>query len=338
MTQTHLPTVAIKSQSERTDRMTKPLDTTAIEYRVDPSDPWAADIYIIETPDREMLKTVIQRPFRNTKVLFRMRGDPYWGIHHWIGNGIKRKIALWQLSQVDGCLAIARHQAEKYVEKARRPTHLVPLSIDTDDWPTVAHQDGDLRIVSLTNLMYPDKIDPIVDAAPAVDDVLAEVGGYWRVCGRGKYEDRLRNGLSGLDHVEYAGYVDATDELANANVMVHLSELDVFANAMLEGMASNLPVVTNPHPAFTPHRPALRTVDSTAELCDLLKSLRNSSTRQVLGERGREYVNTNFTHERVGEIFESALVDFHQGDYLDATVLDGPWLDAPEVFGTGMPK
>jgi len=274
---------------------------------------------------------VLRRPLHDAQLLFRMRGDPYWGIHHWIGNGLKRQVALRMLKHVDGCLAMARHQAEKYVDKAGRPTRMVPLSIDANAWPTVAHADHELRLVSLTNLMYPDKIDPLLEVAPEVNDLLREVGGRWRICGDGKYVGRLIDGLRGLPHVEYGGFVDANAELAQSNVMVHLSELDVFCNAVMEGMASHLPVVTNSHPAFTAHSPPLRTVGGTSSLVELLRSLATPETRQVLGDGGAEYIRERYSHERVGRIWRNALFEFHRADEQPARVLDT--VDEPVAGG-----
>lgn len=307
------PSVAIMSQSERTDRITKPLATTGMNYDVDPADPYQRDILIVETPDRDMLKQVLSKPVhRDTTLLFRMRGDPYWGIHHWMDSKIKQKMALRMLRYVDGCVAIAPHQAQKYVEKAGNPTHIVPLSKDADEWPDINHTDSELRILSLTNCMYPQKMRPLVEAAPAVERALERHGGRWVIGGKGIYADRLEQQLEEYEHITFGGYVDAKKEMEQANLMLHLSYFDSFANAILEGMASNVPVITTDYVAFSDQNLPVHTTDNLEEIDSILDGYTDPEKRQSVGDRNQAHVREYYNHERVGEAWNTTLLDFHQ--------------------------
>jgi len=316
------PSVAILSQSDRTDRITNPLTYSKIPFDVDSANPYEHDILIVETPDREMFKEVLKRPLHDTQVLFRMRGDPYWGIDEWIGNGIKRQLALRMLKYVDGCVALAPHQAEKYVTKTGNPTHIVPLSIDTREWPSTNHTDEELRILSLTNCMYPRKVDPIIDAAPVVEDVLADVGGYWRIGGKGRHEDKLRKALKGYTHVEFGGYVDAKEELRDANLMLHLSQFDSFANAIMEGSASTLPVITTDYVAFTDHNLPVETISDHDDLRRKLLDYRHPVARQGRGHDNEAHIAEYYNHQRVGRAWQRAILDFYRKRSLPGGVLE----------------
>lgn len=311
------PTVAILSQSERTWQINAALATTDIDYAIDPTDPYQYDIIVIETPDRRMFKEVLKRPLHDTTVLFRMRGDPYWGIHHWYDGPLpvrkaKQYLALKQLDWVDGCLAIAPHQARKYMHHTGNPTRQVTLSRDVDNWPTASHASEKLRILSLTNCMYPQKTRPIIEYAPAVESVLQDSGGYWHIGGKGRYADELAEGLADYDHIQFEGYVDAKERLADANLMLHLSYFDSFAGAILEGMASTLPVITTDHPAFTENDLPVETIDGSAnQLKTLLRRYTDPGRRQPIGDRNESHIAERYSHERLGERWRHVLCWFH---------------------------
>lgn len=307
------PSIGIMSQSDRTDKITNPLATTKLNYTVDPSDPYEHDILIAETPDRDMFRRVLSKPLhRDTTLLFRMRGDPYWGIHHWMDNRVKQKIALQMLRYVDGCVAIAPHQAEKYAQKTGNATHIVPLSIDADEWPDTNHTDEELRIVSLTNCWYPAKFKALIEGAPAVERALDRHGGQWIIGGKGRHAERLQEEMAKYEHIDFRGYVNATETLDWANLMLHLSYFDSFANAILEGMAASLPVITTDHVAFTDQNLPVHATDGLTNLDSVLADYTDADHRQTIGDRNQAHVREFYNHERVGSAWNTALLDFHR--------------------------
>lgn len=313
-----LPRTAFLSQSDRTWQTEAALDTTPVEYTVDPADPWDYDILVLETPDREMFRHVVEGRFEDTTVLFRMRGDPYWGIGHWYDGSIppvrwgKKALALKQLEWVDGCIAIADHQAAKYQQKTGNPTKIATLSRDTAAYPDTTHTDTEIRALTLTNCMYPNKIGPIIEHAAAVNDVLDDVGGQWVIGGKGRYADRLADAVEGLEHVTFPGYVDAKVRLADANLMLHLSDFDSFAGAVLEGCASALPVITTSHPAFTDSGLPVDPIDGSPErLKSLLYRYADPDERGKRGYANEEVVREEYSHERLGRRWMDVLQYFH---------------------------
>lgn len=307
------PRTAVLSQSNRTWQIEAALAQTPIEYEIDPDDPWEFDVLVIETPDRDMLQHVTTGKFKDTTTVFRMRGDPYWGIHHWHDHPFppvrkaKTYLALKQLEWVDCCFPIAKHQAETYRTKTGNPTRIVQLSREVDNWPTITHTDHELRILSLTNCDYPTKIKPLIEYAPAINTVLGDIGGQMVIGGDGRYADRLQNAVEGLEHVSYPGYVDARARLKSANLMLHLSEFDAFAGAILEGFASHIPVVTTDHPAFTNPEYPTDTIDSETELRQTLRAYATPEKRTASADAGMQCVKTRYSHDQLGKDWADAL-------------------------------
>lgn len=300
------PTVGIISPGDRIDKITKPLDTTEIRYKVNP-DHRNFDIIICDTPDRQMFKEVIRNKFRSNILLFRMRGDPYWGIDKWINSKIKQKLALSMLKHVDGCIAIADHQADKYWNKTSIDTKIIKTSIDPKEWPNTYHQFNFIRAITLTNAMYPNKINPIIKNVKKVDKYLEENKGKWYICGEGKYEERLELATNSLKNVQFVGYQDAKDVLNWANVMLHLSNFDSYANAILEGMASGLPVLASNYPAFTNPTYPINIVDNFSDIERLFDKYKYPKERTYAGRKNYKWIKNNATHEIVGKKWVSTL-------------------------------
>jgi glycosyltransferase involved in cell wall biosynthesis len=297
---------AIISPGDRTDRVTDPLDALDATYHVNPEDAPAHDVVICDTPDRQMLKAVAQCRLDGTPVLFRMRGDPFWGIDEWLDSRVKRAVLFRMLRSVDGCLAIAPHQAQKYARKTGVQTDLVTLPKAVTEWPDSVHRSTDLNILTLTNCVYPDKIEPLAEIAPLVDDVLED--SVWRIGSWSKGHDEwLREQLAPFDNVEFELRLDAEQELQQANLMLHHSRLDVLPNAVLEGLASRLPVITNDHVAFTQSAAPIDVTRTDAQLQATLEQYRDPAKRREAGERGHRYVRERHAPRRVGVELASAV-------------------------------
>lgn len=299
--------VAVVSPGDRTDRLTDPMEAVGLKHSVNPTDLTAHDVVVCDTPDREMLKAVARCRAAGVPVLFRMRGDPFWGIDEWVDSRVKKAVLFRMFRAVDGCVAIAPHQAEKFARKTGVPTDLTSLPKDASAWPNTVHTSTDLRILTLTNCVYPDKIEPLVEIAPVVDDLLTgeEV---WRIGSWSEgHDDYLREELAPYENIDFELRLDAKAELEQANVMLHHSRLDVLPNAVLEGMASRLPVLTNDHVAFTQSAAPLRVTRTRARLHRELERFRDPANRRDVGERGHRYVRERHDPTRVGNELVAAI-------------------------------
>jgi len=308
--------VAVIEQSGRSENLINPLRATEMDVAVDPADPYERDIVVLDTPDRQLAKEVLKKPLHDAVLVFRMRGDPFFGIDEWIDSRLKSWLARnVVIPGVDGCITITPAHARLFERKTGIHTAVSQLPAYPDRWPDTTHSDDELRILTLTNAVYWPKIEPLIEAAATVDDVLADVGGHWRICGDGNYEDKLGAAVEPYDNVSFLGYQDAESELDWANVMMHLSRLDGWPNAILEGMSTRLPVITNDHHAFVDRDRPNVVVESDAELRARLREYTDPERRQERGDSGARYVREKHNDATVGrayvEYFEQLLTEDH---------------------------
>jgi len=310
-TEHSIETVAIVSPGDRTDKLTDPLAETGVNVTVNPESFTDADAIICDTPDRQMFKVVCSKPLHATPVIFRLRGDPWWGIEEWIDSQPKRMLSTRMLRWCDGCLALGEHQAAKFRRRASTPTRIIRLPKRVAAWPDTEHRDHDLQIVTLTNGVYREKIDPLIDIMPAVHLALDD-DERWRIgsWSDSRHVDRLREAAGGYEAIEVGVGLDAHDELRRANLMIHFSELDVRCNAILEGMASGIPVLTNAHPAFVGPEVPTHVVEEDDYLCDALETYRDPRLRESVGADGMEYVAREHAPGQIGAELVDAITAF----------------------------
>lgn len=294
--------LAVIRPSGRVDKILRPLETTTIDVDVDPVDAYERDIVLFDKPGREMVKPILKGRLANAKVVYRMRGDFYREYDLEELHPLKQAFATQVLlPRLDGCLAVCRTFADMIARRSRvAPVGVAGLPICPDDWPTVEHAGESLRLLTLTNAHYLDKIQPIIDFAPAVDRCLGR-GDIWRVCGAGEYSDRLADALSQYNRIQFEGFADAAGVLAESNCMLHPSNLDGLPNSILEAMASKLPVITNDFRAFVEFDGPITTVSNDAELAAALKRARTPEWRESFGDAGWWFVQDNHTAETVGQ-------------------------------------
>jgi len=299
--------IAVLYPGNRADKLTWPLEHSAMDISVEPNYPYNRDIVICDNADRKLGLEVLKNRLADSQLVYRLRGDVFHELDLWGMNPIKHKIATkGVLPNVDGVIAVSDRLADKYNRETGVPSYGAGLAKDPGNWPDVAHTDNIVNGVTLTNMNYWKKVSPIVEWAPVVERVLEDIGGRWRVCGDGDHADRIAEELDDYSHVHYGGYVDAKGELGKSNVMIHPSLLDGQPNSILEGMASNLPVVTNDFAAFTEFDGPINVVRTESELVDALHALANPSVRAVDGEANQDYITHHHSPEAIARQYERA--------------------------------
>jgi hypothetical protein len=295
--------VAIIHPGNRVEKMYYPLQAAGVDVALEPPDRAGFDILLVDNADRELGGEVLRRPFSDGRLVYRMRGDIFHELKLWEMPGYKKWTARNAvLPYVGGCIAVTDWMAEKFQRKTGvSPVGAAGLPKRVDDWPAVDHTWDELRLTTLTNANYLRKIQAIIDWAPSVERVLADTGGWWAVCGKGKYAGHLREALVEFDHVKMLGYVDAGQQLGKSNAMVHLSYLDGQPNSVLEGLASGLPVLTNEFKAFRHFDGPIQVCDGPDELGKQLRGLTDPDERERWGAKGREYVRANHNRAAIGE-------------------------------------
>lgn len=280
------------------------LDFSAREWTI--RDPLAA-VNATVTDDRSAADVVITDNPRNARLLnaptyYRPRGN-WWRVmaRRPLGTYRRALTTLTRFPFLDGILVPGGHLARVAARHApNADLDLVPLSIDVGEWPTVTHTDAELRCVTLTNFDYKPKVAPLVEYAFTVSQALDTHGGTWRICGDGEYREWVYNRIAGYPNIDLPRYVDATEALAESSLMLHLSGMDISApNAVLEGAASNLPVVVNGFEGFDSNMSVVQT-EGDRELEAALERFTEPRERARQGGWARGYVADRHDPERVG--------------------------------------
>ena len=109
--------------------------------------------------------------------------------------------------------------------------------------------DGRGIVASITNLRYWQKAAPMLDAAPALEEVLREHGLVWAIAGRGAFADQFFDELAkrcSPDLWVRAGFVsDPWSLLYAASAFLHISEMDGMPNVVIEAQSCGCPVVAS---------------------------------------------------------------------------------------------
>lgn len=244
-----------------------------------------------------------------TRTYWRPRGN-WWRV---MDDKILGRIRAWwrsqtMLSNYDGIVAPGAglyQTARKYTRQSTLA--IVPLPVDPDEWPTVDHTDTELRLLTLTNFDYWPKVEPILTYASTIQAALDEYGGEWVVAGNGEHYDRVADELIPFSGIQTPGFVPAKPRCSQANIMLHLSGMDIqVPNAILEGLASNLPVVVNGFEGFDGVDPLVQ-CPTGRELFDTLGRLTAPRERRVVALQGQEYVRAKHTPERIGRQYGEVL-------------------------------
>jgi len=288
-----------------------PLEAVDVDVVEDTRD---ADATIVFSPGWTLARTLGSRLAGRGSgpLVYRLSGE-YWTAMFELRAGHERAWLNTRLfGNVDGCLT-PDHRLDR-IWRARTgntSTAIARLPIRPEEWPDVRHESSTLRCLSLFSFDSRGKCRPLDEWIPAVEEYLATAGGVWWLAGDGRYADRIARRCSDCAHVEYVGYVDAATWLERANVLLHPSGMDIGApNAVLEGLASGLPVVVADTRAFQDCPPPVRRA-SVGDLPAVLSALTDPAARERTGRAGQAFVSWGHDPARIGDhivTFLTALV------------------------------
>jgi hypothetical protein len=296
--------VAVCYPGGRIDRLTKPLNATDMQVEVSPTDPYSFDIVMLDNADKSMPVVLTKAKLRNTPVIYRIRGDMLRAYMEMNRFPIKYKTAKYLISKVDGAISLEKRLAKRFeAVTGVSPIGYAGLVKEWDEWPTVEHRIEDIYAITLTNCNYWGKIQPLIDYAPAIDEFLIENGGSWRIFGRGRYTTYLQDHLAHYETISFDGYTEnPKEELEVSNLMLHFSNFDSLPNAVLEGMASNLPVVANPYTVFERHKWPINIVNES-NIKYVLDRFSDPEMRKLNANVQKEYIQDYHNAEYVGNQF-----------------------------------
>ena len=202
------------------------------------------------------------------------------------------------------------------LRRERVPGHkiaTVPNGIDFDAFPESPRRTAPRRVVVVANLRPEKGHDVLIDAAR---EVLARVlGATFDIVGDGPLAGSLRElaRRAGVDRaVTFAGHQqDVGARLAQGDIFVLPSRSEAMPNALLEAMATGLPVIASEVGGIGEIVEDGRTgllvpADNPAALADrICRVMTTPGLAAALGEAARKEVRGRYSFERMVAAFES---------------------------------
>ena len=198
---------------------------------------------------------------------------------------------------------------------ARVPIAIVPNGVDAEEFPVPAREWSPPRLLSVGRVVYQKGYDVAIDALSGLADLPWE----WRIVGDGPYLQPLKRMVreSGLDgRVQFLGWQmpdEVKGEYARANLFLHPSRHEGMPNAVLEAMASELPVIAtriagNEELVVHDETGLLATVEDAQSLRVSLKVLlTDRERRETMGHAARRRVEQSFGWNRVADQYQAIL-------------------------------
>jgi glycosyltransferase involved in cell wall biosynthesis len=252
------------------------------------------------------------------RVFLRLRGDPFaetrdqlrfhWQQREW--PQLLRAVVSWLLDRplftfVDRFVPVSQWIVQRLGIENRASIVRIPVPIE--NFPPRQHRESSpLRVVSVTNFNYPQKVAALGRFLESYGDFLAANDITVNVAGKGIAWESFRT--QHATRAQFSGFVrDVANLYSEHDVFVHFSDLDAFPYVVLEAQAAGLPVIVNPACGM------LEQVDENetgffANLEDreatqsLLLRLRDSvAFRAKIGEQARQSVQQRYSLSTIGE-------------------------------------
>lgn len=331
--------------SKRADKIAGPLAAAGVDSEIIIASKWAVvpqvlaredairaagvDIVIADCCGTHASMAMMLRTLLGVPAVFRMRGnmwDEYRDKLAEDGSFLTRRFVDaitaytdYNLPQLDAILPVARHMADAV--RAQLPglrTPVVPVPISVTSYPPPPEDRTGLRarwapdgrgiVASMTNFRYWQKVAPMLEAAPALAEVLRERGLVWAIAGRGAFADRFFDDLAERCPPELwvrADFVpDPWSLLYAASAFLHLSHMDGMPNVVMEAQLCGCPVIANDFPAMAElvsHERAGLLVSEPEQAAGQLERLMgDAALHESLAAGGLRYVQDHHTDEAVG--------------------------------------
>lgn len=195
------------------------------------------------------------------------------------------------------------------------PTHFVPRS--------EPRTPGPMRVIAVGSLIWRKNLESALVATKAAVEAGTDM--KLHIIGDGPDRQRLRFTIADLgleEHVELLGNRTSQEvgrELANADVFLHTSMAEGISNAVLEAMASGLPVITTDAGGMDEavrdgiEGFVVQVRDATATAAALVRCAEDPALRAHMGIAGRTRILDRFRLDQQIDAFHTLLTDAASG-------------------------
>jgi glycosyltransferase involved in cell wall biosynthesis len=192
---------------------------------------------------------------------------------------------------------------------------IVPNGVDLQEFLPARRQWSSPRVLSVGRVVYQKGYDVALRALAGLKDV----DWHWYIAGDGPHLPILQHMLREYDledRVHFLGWETADEvkkQYAAANLFLHPSRHEGMPNAILEAMASELPVIAtrisgNEELVIDGQTGLLVTADDSKELAESLRTLLGQAERRKqMGVAGRRRAEESFGWKYVAERYQSIL-------------------------------
>ena len=163
-----------------------------------------------------------------------------------IGTYILSKIGIYSMDNTDK-LVVPNNYLKKYLESYSLKSSVIPNGVNIDSYnQNTSQNDDETTVLSISHMKVPKKVEGLkilIDAMQIVRRDLPDT--KLRVVGDGIYLPMLKEySIKKRVDVDFLGFrEDIPQLLKNCTIYVHSSLQDIFPLAVLEAMASKVPIV-----------------------------------------------------------------------------------------------